>query len=111
MENKEAFTGISAEVEDNIEEVNWKQCNFGQRGSSNYRGNIRGRYNQTSYNRQGRGYSYNNGYNKTGQQTGTSYQMRKVGNSSDIQCLLCGLKGHKVTNCRKLPRAQELIKQ
>ena len=111
MENREAFMGISAEVEDNIEEVNWKQCNFSQRGSNNYRGNIRGRYNQTSYNHRGRGYSYNNVYNKTGQQTGTSYQMRKVGNSSDIQCLLCGLKGHKVTNCRKLPRAQELIKQ
>ena len=28
MENREAFTGISAEVEDNIEEVNWKQCNL-----------------------------------------------------------------------------------
>ena len=74
MENREAFTGISAEVEDNIEEVNWKQRNFSQRGSNNYRGNIRGRYNQTSYNHRGRGYSYNNGYNKTGQQTGTSYQ-------------------------------------
>ena len=111
MENREAFTGISAEVEDNIEEVNWRQCNFGHKGSSNYRGNIRGRYNKTSYNHRGRGYSYNNGYNKTGQQMGTSYQTRKVGNSSDIQCLLCGLKGHKVTNCRKLPRAQELIKQ
>ena len=36
--------------------------------------------------------------------------MRRVSNSADIQCLLCGLKGHKVTNCRKLPRAQELIK-
>ena len=111
MENREAFMGISAEVEDNIEEVNWKQCNFNQRGSSNYRGNNRGSYNQTSYNSQGRSYSYNNGYSKTGQHTGTSYQMRKVGNSADIQCLLCGLKGHKVTNCRKLPRAQELIKQ
>ena len=111
MENREAFTGISAEVEDNIEEVNWKQRNFNQRGSSNYRGNNRGSYNQTSYNSRGRSYSYNNGYSKTGQQTGTSYQMQKVGNSADIQCLLCGLKGHKVTNCRKLPRAQELIKQ
>ena len=69
MENREAFTGISAEVEDNIEEVNWKQCNFNQRGSSNYRGNNRG-----SYNSRGRSYSYNNGYGKTGQQTGTSYQ-------------------------------------
>ena len=111
MENREAFTGISAEVEDNIEEVNWKQRNFSQRGGNNYRGNVRGRYDKTSYNHRGRGYSYNSGYNKTGQQIGTSYQTRKVGNSSDIQCLLCGLKGHKVTNCRKLPRAQELIKQ
>ena len=34
MENREAFTGISAEVKDNIEEVNWKQRNFNQRGSS-----------------------------------------------------------------------------
>ena len=30
---------------------------------------------------------------------------------ADVQCLLCGLKGHKVTTCRKLPGAQELIKQ
>ena len=111
MENREAFTGISAEVEVNIEEVNWKQSNFSQRGGNNYRGNVRSRYDKTSYNHRGRGYNYNNGYNKTGQQIGTSYQTRKVGNSSDIQCLLCGLKGHKVTNCRKLPRAQELIKQ
>ena len=111
MENREAFTGISVEVEDNIEEVNWKQRNFSQRGGNNYRGNVRSRYDKTSYNHRGRGYNYNNGYNKTGQQIGTSYQTRKVGNSSDIQCLLCGLKGHKVTNCRKLPRAQELIKQ
>ena len=37
--------------------------------------------------------------------------MHKVGNTADVQCLLCGLKGHKVTTCRKLPRAQELIKQ
>ena len=35
----------------------------------------------------------------------------KVGNAADVQCLLCGLKGHNVTTCRKLPRAQELIKQ
>ena len=35
----------------------------------------------------------------------------KVGNATDVQCLLCGLEGHKVTTCRKLPRAQELIKQ
>ena len=109
MENREAFTGISAETEDSIEKINWRQRNYNQKGTNNYRGNSRGSYNQTSYNHRGRG--YNNGYNKTGQQTGSSYQTRKVGNSSDIQCLLCGLKGHKVTNCRKLPRAQELIKQ
>ena len=28
MENREAFTGISAEVKDSIEEINWKQRNF-----------------------------------------------------------------------------------
>ena len=111
MENREAFMGISAETEDSIEEINWKQRNSNQRGNNSYRGNNIGSYNQTSYNSRGRSYSYNNGYSKTGHQTGTSYQMRKVGNSADIQCLLCGLKGHKVTNCRKLPRAQELIKQ
>ena len=27
-----------------------------------------------------------------------------------MRCLLCGLKGHKVTICRKLARAQELIR-
>ena len=73
MENREAFMGISSETEDCIEEINWKQRNFNQRGSSNYRGNNRGSYNQTSYNSRGRGYSYNNGYSKTGQQAGTSY--------------------------------------
>ena len=40
MENREAFTGISAEVEENIEEVNWKQRSFTQRGGNNYRGNF-----------------------------------------------------------------------
>ena len=27
-----------------------------------------------------------------------------------MRCLLCGLKGHKVTTCRKLARPQELIR-
>ena len=27
-----------------------------------------------------------------------------------MRCLLCGLKGHKVTTCRKLARALELIR-
>ena len=50
MENWEAFTGISVETEESIEEINWKQCNFNQRGSSNNRGSNRDSYNQTSYN-------------------------------------------------------------
>ena len=51
------------------------------------------------------------GYSSSGQQTGNSSLVHKVGNAADVQCLLCGLKGHKVATCRKLPRAQELIKQ
>ena len=46
MENREAFTGISVETEESVEEVNWKQHNFNQRG----RGNNRGNYHKTSYN-------------------------------------------------------------
>ena len=109
MENREAFTGISVEMEESVEEVNWRQYNYNQRGRGNYRGN----YHQTNYGSQGRGYknNYNSGYDKSGQQTGNSSSVRKVGNAADVQCLLCGLKGHKVTTCRKLPRAQELIKQ
>ena len=108
MENREAFTGISVETEESVE-VNLRQYNYNQRGRGNYRGN----YHQTNYSSQGRGYknNYNNGYGKSGQQTGNSSSVRKVGNTTDVQCLLCGLKGHKVTTCRKLPRAQELIKQ
>ena len=38
--------------------------------------------------------------------------MKKTGTSNpDVRCLICGLKGHKVTTCRKLLRAQELIRQ
>ena len=33
MENREAFTGISVETEESVEEVNWRQHNFNQRGS------------------------------------------------------------------------------
>ena len=113
MEKREAFTGISVETEGSVEEVNWRQHNYNQRGRGNNRGNYRGNYHQTGYNSRGRGYknSYNNGYGSSGQQTGSSSSVHKVGNTADVQCLLCGLKGHKVTTCRKLPRAQELIKQ
>ena len=113
MENREAFMGISVEAEESVEEVNWRQHNYNQRGRGNNRGNYRGNYHQTSYNSQGRGYknSYKSGYGNSGQQTGNISSVHKVGNAADVQCLLCGLKGHKVTTCRKLPRAQELIKQ
>ena len=33
MENREAFMGISVETEESVEEVNWRQHNFNQRGS------------------------------------------------------------------------------
>ena len=110
MENREAFTGISIEVEESVEEVNWRQYNLRGRGSN--RGNYRGNYHKTSYNTQGKSYKsgYSSNYSNSGQQTGNNSAC-KVGNNADIQCLLCGLKGHKVTTCRKLPRARELIKQ
>ena len=113
MENREAFTRISVEAEESVEEVNWRQYNYNQRGRGNNRGNHRGNYHQTNYGSRGRGYknSYNSGYGNLGQQTGNSSSVCKVGNATDVQCLLCGLKGHKVTTCRKLSRAQELIKQ
>ena len=50
MENREGFTGISVETEESVEEVNWKQHNFNQRGRGNNRGNYRGNYHQTGYN-------------------------------------------------------------
>ena len=109
--NREAFTGISVETEERVEEVNWRQHNL--RGRGNNRGNYRGNYHQTSYNTQGKSYktSYSSGYSNSGQQMGNNNSVRKVGYNADVQCLLCGLKGHKVTICRKLPRVQELIKQ
>ena len=110
MENREAFMGISVETEECVEEVNWRQHN--PRGRGNNRGNYRGSYHQTSYNSQGKGYktTYHSGYGSSGQQTGNNNSVHKVGNTTEVQCLLCGLKGHNVTTCRKLPRAQELIK-
>ena len=119
MENGEAFTGISVEMEESVEEVNWRHHNpinwrhHNLRGSGNNRGNYRGNYHQTSYNTQGKSYKtgYSSGYSNSGQQTGNNNLVHKVGNNADVQCLLYGLKGHKVTTCRKLPRAQELIKQ
>ena len=49
MENREAFTGISVEAEESVEEVNWRQYNYNQRGRGNNRSNYRGNYHQTNY--------------------------------------------------------------
>ena len=49
MENREAFMGISVEAEESVEEVNWRQYNYNQRGKGNNRGNYRGNYHQTNY--------------------------------------------------------------
>ena len=59
MENREAFTGISVETEESVEEINWRQYNYNQRG--------RGNYHQTNYGSQGRGYKngYNSGYSNS----------------------------------------------
>ena len=117
MENREAFMGISVELGESVEEVNWKRYNFNQRGRCNNRGSYRSNYYNTNHNSQGKNYknsynnSYGNSYGNSGQQTKNNCPTHKVGNATDIQCLLCGLKGHKVTTCRKLLRAQDLIKQ
>ena len=37
MENREAFMGISVETEESVEEVNWRQYNYNQRGTGNKR--------------------------------------------------------------------------
>ena len=49
MENREAFTGISIETEESVEEINWRQYNYNQRGRDNNRSNYRGNYHQTNY--------------------------------------------------------------
>ena len=91
MENREAFTGISVETEESVEEVNWRQYSYNQRGRGNNRGSYGGNYHQTNYGSQGGGYrnGYNSGYGNSGQQTGNSSLVCKVGNTADVQCLLC----------------------
>ena len=92
MENREAFTSISVEMEESVEEVNWRQYNT--RGRGNNRDNYRGNYHQTSYNTRGKSYKtgYSSGYSNSGQLMGNNNSVRKVGNNADVQCLLCGLK-------------------
>ena len=113
MENREAFTGISAEPEESIEEENWRQHSYNQRGRgySNRgcnRGSFRGNHYQPSSAARGRGYNTYGNNN-----SGSIGFAKKTGTMSnpDVRCLICGLKGHKETTCRKLPRAQVLIRQ
>ena len=113
MENREAFTGISAEPEETVEEVNWRQNNYNQRGRGYpNRGSNRGSYTGNHYlpSPAAGGSGYNT-YSSSN--TGSSDYTKRPGNSGnpDVICLICGLKGHKVTACRKLPRAQELIRK
>ena len=49
MENREAFMAISVEADESVEEVNWRQYNYNQRGRGNNRSNYRGNYYQTNY--------------------------------------------------------------
>ena len=65
MENREAFTGISAEPEESKDEVNWRQktYNLTSRGRGYFnkgigRGHQRGNNYQPSLASKGRGYNY-----------------------------------------------------
>ena len=50
LENREAFTGISAEPEESVNEVNWRQNNYNQRGRGySNRGSNRGSYRGNHY--------------------------------------------------------------
>ena len=113
MENREAFTGISAEPEENVDEVNWRQNNYNQRGRGysnrgSNRGSYRGNHYPPSSSARGRGYNIYGNNN-----SGSNGYAKKAGTPSnpDVRCLICGLNSHKATTCRKLPRAQELIRQ
>ena len=62
MENREAFTGISVEPEETVEEVNWRKNNYNQRGRGYLnRGSNRGSYRVNCYQPssaiRGRGYN------------------------------------------------------
>ena len=112
MENREAFTGISAEPEESVDEVNWRQNNYNQRGRGySNRGGNRGGYTGNSFlpSSVARGRGHNTYGNNN---SGSNGYTKKAGTPSnpDVRCLICGLKGHKVTTSRKLPRAQELIR-
>ena len=100
-----------AEPEESVEEVNWRQTNYNQRerGYSN-RGSNRGNYRGSNY--QHSPASRRRVYNSYRSNSGNNGQTKKTGTTSnpDVRCLMFGLKGHKVTTCRKFTRAQELIR-
>ena len=96
-----------------MDEVNWRQNNYNQRGRGysnrgSNKGNYRGNCYQPSSATRGRGYNICDNNN-----SGSNGYAKKAGTPSNLdkRCLICGLMGHKVTTCRKLPRAQELIRQ
>ena len=98
MENRETFIGISAEPEESVEEVNWRQNSYTQRercylNRGSNRGSYRGNHYQPSSATRGRDYNTygnnipgNNGYVK---KTGTM-------SNPDVRCLICGLKGPRI---------------
>ena len=109
MENREALTGISAETEESVDEVNWRQKNYNQAsGGKGYLTRGTSRIYQ-----QGSNYHRSNGSKGRDYDPQVGNSAKKVGtnSNSDVQCLLCGLKGHKVATCRKLTRAQELLRK
>ena len=109
MENREAFTGISAEPEEGIDEVNCRQKNYNQssRGKGYSTRGISRNY------QQGSNYHRSNISRGRGNDLQGGNVTKKVGtnNNPNVQCLLCGLKCHKVATCRKLTRAQELLRK
>ena len=79
MENREAFTGISAEPEESIDEVNWRQNNYNQGGRRySNRGSNRGSYRGNQYppSSAARGRGYNTYGNNN---PGSNGYMKKAG--------------------------------
>ena len=105
MENREAFTGISAEPEESIDEVNWRQNNYNQRGRGysnrgSNRGSYRGNWYPPSSAARGRGHNTYGNNN-----SGSNGYMKKAGTPSntDVRCLICGLKGNYLQEVAQSP--------
>ena len=86
MENREAFNGISAEPEEGIDEVNWRQKNYNQssRGKGYSTRGISRNY------QQGSNYHHSNVSRGRGNDLQAGNVTKKVGkeNNTDVQCLL-----------------------